>query len=716
MSLDRLANRVMTIAALGVVVFLGGVVASVDYVRRGLNHQAQQRSIGQVSQRLAALHGQTRLMAQDYNNWSSVHAAAMRDDVIYIADNYGVTAINGDIFDQATMFDGPFETPIRWVSGGSRRPHRPYLTKSVMDAVRNGVDALVQGNRPTLDYMTITDDTLFFHSASRLLPDTPGDLALTKLVDTPVAIISRALRGTELFDIATDLELSELRLSSENHGPDVTILPITGLARKPIAYLSWHSPRSGDQLVRTVSPILAIIILIVVVLTMACAKVLQSAARTLVAREAKAAYLARTDILTALPNRLAFLHHLTQKMSVANAQVAIILIDLDGFKTVNDLVGHAGGDAVIRHYAERISRVASQDRFIGRIGGDEFVVVVTDQTNAARAAKEAAEEIINLASLSYIYQGCRFELAASYGIAARRDSDKDGEELLGRADRAMYHAKCRSGSQVSVYHPDMDRHWDEERSTGRALRTALQDGTELSVVYQPIVDSRSGAVTRLEALARWHSDVFGTVGPNIFIPIAERTGLIIKLGEFVLKEACKAARRYPNLKISVNLSPTQLLGDNFVPRTMRILGDNGVHATQIEFELTEVIAVRDFDAVSAQLQALRGFGFTTALDDFGAGFSSIGYLRRMPFDTLKIDRSLVSGLAAQDISDIVRPIVDIGHSLNKTVTAEGIESEEEAKWLRRAGCDHLQGYWIGRPSNLDNLKLPEAETSVLAAE
>lgn len=714
MSLDSFANKIMSLVFLGMLIFIAGVGASVEYVREGLNSQSSDDSIRQVAQRMETLHAQTRLIAKDYNNWAGVYEAAMKGDIGYIADNYGITAINGDIFDRAVMFDGPFDYPVMWAAGGSRSPDTPRIDSLMIERIREGVSGLTLGSRPTLDYMTFEDGRLIFNSASRLLPDTPETMALALGSSAPIAVISRALRDDEINTLSSDIDLDGLSIGASSEGE--TSLELPGLYGPPVAYLSWSPPKPGDELVKTIAPLLSVIMLAVMVLSISGGSLLRRNARALVEREAQATKLARVDFLTGLPNRLAFMEKLQDIVSFGREQVAVIVIDLDRFKNVNDLVGHAGGDDVIRQYAARLQTIVSESRFIARTGGDEFVLIVTDELDAALAASDAAQEIMAAADHPFTYQDCRFDLAASCGISFRHHVSESGEELLRRADRAMYHSKCRSGSQVSIYEPEMDALLHENRKIGRALRAALQDSKEFYVHFQSIVNSQNGTLIGVEALARWESEELGFVGPSTFIPIAENCGLIGKLGEIVLTAVCASAQNYPWLKISVNVSPLELLSSDFISRVMSILMAHDVAPGQIEFEMTEGVAIRDVNAVCSQLFALQQLGFSTALDDFGTGFSSIGYLRQMPFDTLKIDRSFVSGLTSQEIRDVVGPMVLLGHSLGKTITAEGVETSAEARWLCEAGCDRLQGYAFGRPQPIHDLVSGFDARALAAAE
>ncbi len=701
MSPYHLINRILVTALVCMLIFFIGVGLSIDSVRRGLNTQSTENSVREVGQRLAGLQAQVRTITQDYNNWGGIHSAAMNGDISYIADNYGITAIIGDIFDHAMMFDGPFESPLSWRAGGSRLPDRPQVSERLLAEIRDGVSLLEPGDRSTLDFMTYEAGRIIFHSASRLLPDTSEALAQLELNAAPIAVISRELRASDLALIADDLDLVDLRLE-QSASTTQAALALFGLDRLPIAKLVWIPPPAGNRLIRTIAPILLVILSAILVLSIIGLALLRRNARALVEREFQAVHLARLDVLTGLPNRLAFMEHLSSIIARAPRQIAIIVIDLDGFKNVNDLAGHAGGDDIIRQYAARLQKIVSKERFIARMGGDEFVAVITDELDAGLAAQAAAQDIIAVTDVPFSYQGFLFDLTASCGIAVRSGSDEEGEELLRRADRAMYQAKGQVGSQVSVYQASMDSLRLEAHRIGRALRPALQSG-EFTTVYQPIIDGNTGKLVRVEALARWQSPELGTISPATFVSIAEQTGCITLLGEFVLEAVCMQARRHTWLRFGVNVSPSQLLGSDFVRRAMPILQRHQVSPTQIEIELTESIAVKDLEAVGHQLLTLQGLGFTIALDDFGTGFSSIGYLRRMPFDVLKIDRSFVTGLTAEEIEGVVRPMVLLGHSLGKIITAEGVESAEEAAWLRAAGCDQLQGYLFGRPQNLDAL-------------
>ncbi|WP_420006872.1 putative bifunctional diguanylate cyclase/phosphodiesterase [Tsuneonella aeria] len=424
----------------------------------------------------------------------------------------------------------------------------------------------------------------------------------------------------------------------------------------------------------------------------------------------KIAYLARYDTLTALPNRLMLTEALGDALRYAEqwrTRCAFLMIDLDRFKSVNDSLGHLVGDKLLAQVSARLKALMGESELCGRLGGDEFAIVIRDASDRG-SLERVARSVIARLSQPYEVDHHTLYVGASVGSAIGPRDGNTVEELMRNADLALYRAKDDGGNEHRSYEPSLHANAEERRQLEFALRQALEK-SEIELVYQPVVDSRTEAVVSFEALVRWNSAHHGPVSPGKFVPIAEDTRLIVPIGTWVLEQACREATRWPeHVRVAVNVSPEQLFEPDFASAVVRALTASGLDARRLELEVTESIFLRDPSVARASLEQVMALGCTVALDDFGIGYSSLGYLRKISFSTIKVDRSFVQG-AAQNSAEslaIIRAVVAMADSLEMTTTAEGVESAEEAELIRKLGCTKIQGYYFGRPMQADDaLKL-----------
>ncbi len=424
----------------------------------------------------------------------------------------------------------------------------------------------------------------------------------------------------------------------------------------------------------------------------------------------KIAWLARYDTLTGLPNRLMLTEALGDAMVYAEkwrTNCAFLMIDLDRFKAINDTLGHLVGDQLLALVSERLKKIARENEVCGRLGGDEFGVVVRDAGNVQRIADLSAA-MISALSMPYEVDHHTLYVGASIGSAFGPRDGATVETLLRNADLALYRAKDEGGGRHCTYEPSLHAHAEERRKLEFSLRHALERD-EFSLMYQPVVDAITEKVLSFEALLRWNSAENGFVSPVKFVPIAEDTRLIVPIGEWVLRTACREAMKWPgNVKIAVNVSGEQLLDPYFAETVVGALAASGLSPHRLEIEVTESIFVRDGTTAQMTLENLMGIGCGVALDDFGTGYSSLGYLRKMRFSTIKVDRSFVQGAARENPESlaICRAVVAMADSLEMSTTAEGVETELELEVIRKIGCKKIQGYYFGRPmSGADALAL-----------
>jgi len=412
-------------------------------------------------------------------------------------------------------------------------------------------------------------------------------------------------------------------------------------------------------------------------------------------------FLAHYDALTRLPNRVLFNDRLSQALAMAERsgnKVALLCIDLDGFKRVNDGLGHPAGDLLLAEAARRVALEVREMDTAGRLGGDEFAVVqpFSDQPQAAAAL---ARRLVDLLGAPFNLNGDLVQVGASVGVALYPDDARTAEVLLKHADLALFRAKQEGRGTFCCFEPEMDQRLQRRRLLEQELRGALQHG-QLELHYQRLCEAGSLAVTGYEALLRWNHPTRGAVAPTEFIPLAEESGLIIPLGRWVLEQACMAAASWPPpCTVSVNISPAQFVQQDLVAMVGEILRASRLAPERLELEVTEGILISNTERALQVLDGFKGLGVRITLDDFGTGYSSLGYLRRFPFDAVKIDRSFVHGLCSDRESGmIVHSILALCRSLGLRVTAEGVETPEQLATLCEYGCDMVQGYLLGRPA------------------
>ncbi len=412
------------------------------------------------------------------------------------------------------------------------------------------------------------------------------------------------------------------------------------------------------------------------------------------------------DLLTGLPNRKLLLDRLDQALAEMRGKArdtALLFVDLDGFKEVNDAYGHEVGDDLLRAAAARFESLTDGSGLVARLGGDEFAIMLQG-LDAARAAVSLAQDINGFFAEPMIFGGRVAAVGASIGIAKASDSVDGASELLRCADLAMYSAKLSGRNRFCIYDKSLDREREEKRRIASDLRTILLEEA-LRVVYQPIIDARTGEICGAEALLRWPENRGEIVPPDVFVPIAEQCGLIDSLGSFVLKEACRQAAAWPGIAISVNVSPLQLMNPAFPSQVAAIVDGSGLERGRLELEITESFIVDNARRAAVVIAELRLQNITISLDDFGSGFSSIGHIRRFKFDRIKIDRSMVSGIADRPSAlKLLQATIAMAHALDLEVTVEGVEKEEEVPLLRLAGCHQMQGFLFSRPVSASVLK------------
>lgn len=424
----------------------------------------------------------------------------------------------------------------------------------------------------------------------------------------------------------------------------------------------------------------------------------------LAANEARAVHMASHDSLTGAPNRVAFLRDLSERTQGVPTPFAVGMLDLDRFKNVNDTLGHAAGDELIREVCKRLAPEIGNG-IVARLGGDEFGILF-DTTNKEEALTRC-EAIVASCSTTYMILGHAVQISASMGVVVAEPRDDDNVDHMRMADLALYEAKRAGRSQVRLFDESMDESIRFRQSIEAGLREAIAR-RELNVVYQPIVARERLDIVGFEALLRWTSAEHGSISPSVFIPIAEESNLIHELGDWVTAEALTQCQRWPHQYVSINFSPRQFRRQDFVESLAAKVAESAIPPNRVQIEITETAIFDDDVRAADTLQRLRAIGFRVALDDFGTGYSSLFNIRNFALDCLKIDKSFIDGLGREvESAAIVNSVTHLARSLGLGVVAEGVETETQNQALRLAGCSHLQGYYFGRPT--------DAETTVLLA-
>ncbi len=628
---------------------------------------------------------------------------AMRDGTQEPVSSYAAVAPDLNKFVEAVRGRGDW-VPNRY----ERLPGHPLAHDSQVLTSGKAIHAtdlsLVQG-RPAIV------------SAMRIMPY--SRIAYAKGSE-PILISVRFLDRAWLRELASQNLIDSPRFSMANmpHRGEATFILQSDEGR--IGYLMWHPENPGTALnddLQWIGVALVLVFAYILYLllrafyrmterTFRAELTLKNTVLELRASEMQAQHLAFHDVLTGLPNRALFQEHVQRALGGVGdkARLALFLIDIDRFKQVNDTLGHQAGDALIRDFGSRLAEACGAGNTVARLSGDEFAVLVRDGSSVDRIAG-LCEAILTSIRRPFEVVGTHAYVGASIGIVLSPDAGVDRMELMRKADIALYQAKGDGRDCYRFFDPQMDETLRTRCAVEDDLRIALNADDQLQLFYQPQMASNGGPIIGLEALIRWKHPTRGLISPETFIPIAEETGQIVPLGEWVLREACRTWHRWPDLFVAVNLSPIQFRTAGFAERVIDIVREEGADPRFIELEITETVLVQNDNQIIAALARFRKAGFRIALDDFGTGYSSLSYLRRFEVDKIKIDRSFVQNLGTVDAAAIITAVVTLGHAMGLQVTAEGVETSDQSTFLSAAGCNILQGFFFSRALPQDDVAL-----------
>jgi diguanylate cyclase (GGDEF)-like protein len=555
------------------------------------------------------------------------------------------------------------------------------------------------------DFVSFSDGSAGFVSVRPVVPtsDAVAQAPGTEFLIVSVLIIDQSVADQigQVHDIAR-LRFEKLAQTDQERMAS----PLINSEGRIVGFFTWLPNEPAFQLIQETALPVALGVIMVALAVALLLRRLAKTSQKLEETEAEASYLAFHDPLTGIPNRALFEDRLDQalaNMRRTGCKIALHFIDLDRFKHVNDTLGHPAGDELIRQAAKRLTALVDEVDTVARLGGDEFAVVQFDAKDENNAIA-LSQRIVEVFAEPFELAESQANVGASVGLIVTADAAVRAEELMRQADIALYGAKDSGRGRYQMFVGELDEAVRERRALEADLRTALAEGTGLSLVYQPIFQIGSGAVAGAEALVRWDHPTQGRLSPITFISLAEERGLIEQLGLWILRRACLFASASNLPWVAVNVSPLQFRDEHFAQRVFDVLEETGLAPRRLEIEITEGLLLQNSPAIQSTLKLLRARGIRVALDDFGTGYSSISYLRNHGIDKLKIDQSFTAQLGVDsEIENIVRSIVDLGRAMHMVVTAEGVETPKQQKMLEAIGCHQLQGYLLGKPQSAKEL-------------
>jgi diguanylate cyclase (GGDEF)-like protein len=612
-------------------------------------------------------------------------------DQVYVldADNKPVYAMrDGERINNATFYD--VDLTLQPYIDEMRRIMLEDPTKGVTDTVLSpgAADiAVVSGHSAIVSVKPIVTGT-------GSIEQEPG----TEFLHISV----RFLDGNFIERLTKDYLFGGARFSWRNNATvGERTYPLVAKNGVPVGYFIWTPYAPGSSVLTPLVPALGAALAIVGLIVALLMLRVRRGAMELQASEAQAQHLAFHDTLTGLPNRALFDDRLERALAEVRrnpeSQIALLYLDLDRFKHVNDTMGHPAGDELIREMARRLTQAVRESDTVSRIGGDEFAIIQT-KISSVHDAEVLCRRIIESMTAAFDLLQSQVFVGVSIGVAMAPANALDRIELTRKADIALYHAKAAGRGRHVMFADSMDASLRQRRLIERDLRAALRSGEQLKVFYQPLYAAKTGEVTGVEALVRWEHPRDGFRSPAIFIPIAEESGVIEPLGDWILTEACTAAAHWPIKKVAVNVSAVQLRSPRFAMRVLDTLKRTGLKPERLELELTETALMESAEQCAPNIRTLRAAGVGIALDDFGTGYSSLSHLREFEVDRVKIDRSFVNGIdRTGDGTAIIQAIVDLAQATGLKITAEGVETEEQSAFLAKIGCNELQGFLLSRP-------------------
>lgn len=664
----------------GIVLCLGmGLIwISVFQTIRQTSAVDEERTAGNIRAVLELRTQQMANLANDNSNWDDAAKAVYSANIEYdfFDRAWGSAAEDASNYDTIYVLNPDDEIIYRAGKG----PTDPTVGFGPSFRILLGQ---LNGSKP-VSGMLADASGVYIAGASEITPTSDNFLPQVPTKGPARIVLAKRIDRKMLDEVGKLTSSSRLHLAAIDGENEIALTDVSGGVA---AYLAWAPLQSGGVIItRAIPAILPMaVILFFIVFVVMCSS-FQNMRRLQLT--------AMSDALTGLPNRRKLLEAMN-KSSGAQASIAVGIVDLDGFKGVNDYYGHGVGDSLIREVARQLNAAVNSIGIVARLGGDEFAIMIQGD-GAQDKIERIAADFLGGISKSVVVDERNLNVGASIGLTCSASSQTDPTELLRQADLAMYAAKRSGKMRFYWFTPALDKDLTAERVLETELRSAIEQGA-LNVAYQPLVSASNGRLVAVEALARWWSPILGSVSPADFIPVAEKTGLIDEIGLWILRQACLDGIFWGEITVSVNISVVQLRNPDLALQIANILTETGFPAQRLELEVTETSLVTDPAAARRTLNELSALGISLSLDDFGTGYASIGFLRQFAFDKLKIDRSLVVDVEANESARaILQASVVVARSMNMKVAAEGVETLAQAKLMTIAGCDQLQGWHFSK--------------------
>lgn len=676
----------------GLFVVVGTLLAGLIFVgiysmTLSTNALDKDRMVRSVYGSVSAMHSGMQSTLRDNSIWDAAYTQVYMEDASEWAfDTWGIFSEDSPLYNVAAVI-GPNNEEVMAAKDGV-----PFISEWYFDPeFKQLLERVRKTELGTVSEFVRTKTGVSIVGASLIVPTT-SSIKTSKPLYT--LVFSKELSPTLLGQISNDFDLPDLRFTDEIGGTQVGV-PITSGSGETLGYLTWRTTDPGSRAYEQVRPIFIIAFGILVFFLTSILYVGQSVVRNLKVSGENSQYRATHDALSGLLNRSGLVEALVTEIENYKSEpgdLFLYLMDLDGFKAVNDNWGHAIGDDLICTVASHLKNLTPRNALVARLGGDEFVVVVRETSETPHLS----EPILAIFNAPFLIKNLTIEVGVSVGIVHIKDKETDVLELVRRADVALYRAKETGRGRSVIYTESFDSERLQQLEFEDQLRTAIANRS-VDVHFQPLFNAQTRTITGVEALARWSLPT-GRITPDVFIPLAERAGLIDALGALVLSRALDAALNWPDLEVSVNVSPLQLRNPTFTQTVKDILKTKNFEPSRLILEITENVLISFPEQAKRSIDALQAIGVKFALDDFGCGYASLGALKEFHFDRMKIDRSLVRALdESADGPGILHATVSLANALHVPVTAEGIETEAQAITVTNSGCDVLQGYLLGKP-------------------
>ena len=674
-------------------------------------HEIDTSALDRQTQRVQRiLDGQLRQLSHDQESvtiWDAALNAISTRDLYWLDSNIG-SWMHGYFSHDESYIVLPDDTVVYASRSGMRASPKSFDDRAaaILPLVREVRELARSGYVDTPPHVT---DFVLIAGAPAIVSAIPvvsdsGNIMLPAGGE-PVLVSIANLDARFELELVSKYFMEVGRFATVTTTPGFASVPITNRAGRIVGFFEWAPYRPGSELLNRTAPALVGAFLVISLILAVLFNGLWRSSTAMENNRRDAERIASEDVLTGLPNRLSFELQFQQLLTEPRQRhrpVGLLMMDLDRFKQVNDSLGHHAGDELIKSVGQRLRKLLAPGEVLARLGGDEFAILCR-RPEADVAALSAA--VIEAVSSPFRLQSSEAFVGVSIGVVIAAYSDIDRNELARKADIALYEAKSAGRNRAVFYLETMDEIVQSRHSIEADLRDALKQTDQLWVAFQPLFGREDGEIRGAEALLRWSHPRLGNIPPARFVAIAEGSGLIEQLGEFVLRQACMIGAHWPGHTIAVNISPVQLRNPHFPDFVFKALAESGMRAEDLEIEITESILLDDENTIASSINAFREASIQIALDDFGTGYSSLNYLKRYPVDRIKIDRSFIKQLDGAGPSNaIVQAMVTLAHALGIQVTAEGVETSEQHRTLLEMGCNTFQGYLLSPPLTADRLE------------